>query len=118
VELETAKDEKMNRKNGGDIGEQVEKCNLGDECPFERALEQLKDEQHDRIKAEATLAVSVDDIITKVRNLQLEIEKFERLLRDFRHDFERHLRTHRYIDLAIISIGGAIGGFIAKLVVH
>lgn len=106
--------------NGDDdeLGKRLEQCNLGGDCPFEGALRRLQDEQHQRIQSEAALAAALDAVADKAQKLYLEFEGVQRKLRDFVHDFERHIRQHRYFDLAVISIGAAIGGFLAKLIVQ
>lgn len=107
--------------NGDDtrnLGKELQRCNLGDDCPFEGALARLEQEQHERIKMESQLAISIDTVSDKAQKASLQLEKFERQLRDFTHEFELHLKKHRYFDLAVITIGATIGGFLAKLVVH
>lgn len=106
--------------NGEDneIGRKIETCNLGSDCPFEPALKRLQLEQHERIRSEAALATSLDAVADKAQKVYLQLEAFERKWRDLTHDFERHIKQHRYVELAIISIGAAFGGFIAKLIVN
>lgn len=106
--------------NGSDdeLGKKLEQCNLGTDCPFEPALRRLQDEQHQRIRSEAALATALDAVANKAQEVFLELEKVQRQLRDFTHDFERHIKQHRLFDLAVVSIGATIGGFLAKLLVH
>lgn len=106
--------------NGHDdpLGKAFNECDLGRDCPFEKALRQLQDEQHQRIRSEAALATALDGVANKAQQVYLDLEKVQRALRDFTHDFQRHLRQHRYLDLAVISIGAAIGGFLAKIIVQ
>lgn len=113
-------DRETDHGNGHDneIGKAFEECNLGTDCPFEKALRRLEDEQHQRIRSEAALATALDGVANKAQQVYLDLEKVQRALRDFTHDFQRHLRQHRYLDLAVISIGAAIGGFLAKIIVQ
>jgi hypothetical protein len=108
-----------NEGNGDDneLGQKLQSCNLGTDCPFEPALRRLQDEQHQRIKSESALATSLDKVSDRAQAVSLELEAVSRKLRDFTHEFERHIRQHRYFDLAVISIGAAIGGFLAKIIV-
>lgn len=113
-------DRQTDHGNGHDnpIGKAFDACELGRDCPFEKALHQLEDEQHQRIRSEAALATALDGVANKAQQVYLDLEKVQRALRDFTHEFEKHLRQHRYLDLAVISAGAAIGGFIAKLIVQ
>lgn len=116
---------RADRETGNDsdeLGKRVESCRLGNsDCPFESALQQLQREQHERIQSESELAVTIDDVRNKAEELfskfQKYCEQFDELGRkvaDYKHDLQAHIDRHRGIDLAIISIGAAIGGFVAK----
>lgn len=103
------------------LGKRISKCELGDACPFEGALQRLEEEQHERIGAESALALQIERVAKNAQIANLEIEKFGRALRDLTHDLEKHIRSHRYLDLAVITIAATIGGFLAnitKLLMH
>ena len=106
--------------NGDDdeLGRKLEACKLGPDCPFEPALKRLQLEQHERINSEAALASALDAVANKAQAVYLQLEAFERKWRDLSHDFERHIKQHRYLELAVISVGAALGGFLGKLIVH
>lgn len=103
--------------NDDELGKKLADCNLGADCPFEPALRRLQDEQHQRIRSEAALATALDGVADKAQQVSLALEEVQRKLRDFTHDFERHIKEHRYLELAFISVGAALGGFLAKLIV-
>jgi hypothetical protein len=115
--------------NDDELGKTLDSCKLGTDCPFEDALRRLQDEQSARIQSEAALAVSLDTVADKAQKVFFELEtmqreldnfkhEFQRKLGDFTREFDRHIKQGRYVELAIISFGAALGGFIAKLIVQ
>lgn len=96
------------------LGKDLEVCRLGQDCPFEGAVRRLEREQHDRIDSEAGLAVRIDEMIGKVTGLCRELEELTRRVREL----EFHIRKARLVDLAIMSIGAGLGGFLAKMLMQ
>lgn len=94
-----------------DIGQKLETCQLGGDCPFEPALRQLSEEQHDRIKSEGALATQIDAVLGTAKRACLDLEELSRRVREI----EFQMRMRRLVDLAIMSIGASLGGFLAKL---
>lgn len=97
------------------LGVELETCEMGEDCPFAPAMQRLKDEQHQRIRAESALACSLDAMADKLQNLTNELESLRRKVADYAHELQSHVARHRRLDTAIIVLASVIGGALAKV---
>jgi hypothetical protein len=104
--------------NGDDhddeLGRSLNLCKLGDDCPYAGSMRWLFDERLKREQTEGQIVSRVDILADKLQGAILLVEKFERTLLDLRADLDRHIRTHRLFELAVLALAAAFGGFLAK----
>ncbi len=103
--------------NGGDsdkLGLTLERCKLGDDCPYAGSMRWLFDERLQREQTEGEIVSRVDRLSEKLKEAILLVEKFERTLLDLRADLDRHVKTHRLFELAVLALAAGIGGFFAR----
>lgn len=103
--------------NGGDsdkLGLPLERCKLGDDCPYAGSMRWLFDERLKREQTEGEIVSRVDRLSEKLKEAILLVEKFERTLLDLRAELDRHVKTHRLFELAVLALAAGIGGFFAR----
>jgi len=104
--------------NGGDhdddLGRSLNPCKLGDDCPYSGSMRWLFDERLKREQTEGQIVSCVDILADKLQGAILLVEKFERTLLDLRADLDRHIKTHRLFELAVLALAAAFGGFLAR----
>jgi len=103
--------------NGGDsddLGLTLERCKLGDDCPYAGSMRWLFDERLKREQTEGEIVSRVDRLSEKLKEAILLVEKFERTLLDLRAELDRHVKTHRLFELAVLALAAGIGGFFAR----
>ncbi len=104
--------------NGDDhddeLGRSLSPCKLGDDCPYAGSMRWLFDERLKREQTEGQIVSRVDILADKLQGAILLVEKFERTLLDLRADLDRHIKTHRLFELAVLALAAAFGGFLAR----
>lgn len=104
--------------NGDDhddgLGKGLDLCKLGDDCPYAGSMRWLFDERLKREQTEGQIVSRVDILADKLQGAILLVEKFERTLLDLRADLDRHIKTHRLFELAVLALAAGAGGFFAR----
>jgi hypothetical protein len=100
--------------HGDDLGRALNPCKLGDDCPYAGSMRWLFDERLKREQTEGQIVSRVDILADKLQGAILLVEKFERTLLDLRADLDRHIKTHRLFELAVLALAAAFGGFLAR----
>lgn len=104
--------------NGDDhddeLGRSLNPCRLGDDCPYAGSMRWLREERVKREQTEAAIVVRVDILSDKLGKAILLVEKFERMLLDLQFEFNKHKKTHRLFELAVLALAAAFGGFLAR----
>lgn len=104
--------------NGGDhdddLGTALERCTLGDDCPYAGSMRWLREERVKREQSEAAIVVRVDILSDKLKAAILLVEKFERTLMDLEFELHKHIKTHRMFELAVLALAAGAGGFFAR----
>ncbi|MFA5634667.1 MAG: hypothetical protein WC977_02065 [Anaerovoracaceae bacterium] len=104
--------------NGGDhdddLGQSLQPCKLGDDCPYAGSMRWLFDERLKREQTEGQIVSRVDILSDKLKAAILLVEKFERMVLDLQFEFNKHKRTHRLFELAVLALAAGAGGFFAR----
>jgi hypothetical protein len=104
--------------NGGDhdddLGQSLQPCKLGDDCPYAGSMRWLFDERLKREQTEGQIVARVDILSDKLKAAILLVEKFERMVLDLQFEFNKHKRTHRLFELAVLALAAGAGGFFAR----
>ena len=103
-----------NDDHDDDLGQALPGCKLGDDCPYAGSMRWLFDERLKREQTEAQIVVRVDQLADKLQSAILLVEKFERTLLDLQWKLDRHIKTHRLFELAVLALAAGAGGFLAK----
>lgn len=107
-----------NNGNGSDptnpLGQSIPVCKLGDDCPYAGSMHWLHQERLKREQVEGELAATIDRLADKLQKALLLVESFERKLLDMQHDLQRHIKTHRLFELAVLALAAAAGGFLTR----
>lgn len=96
------------------LGQSLRACKLGDDCPYAGSMRWLYDERLKREQIQGELAATVDQLADKLQKACLLVEKFERMLLDLQFEFQKHVKTHRVFELAVLALAAGFGGFLAK----
>lgn len=105
--------------NGGgsdELGVSTNPCRLGDDCPYAGSMRWLFDERLKREQTEGQIVSRVDVLADKLQAAVLLVEKFERTLLDLEWKLDRHIKTHRMFELAVLALAAAAGGFLSRWV--
>lgn len=103
--------------NGGghdDLGQSLNPCKLGDDCPYAGSMRWLFDERLRREQTEQVIVTRVDTLADKLQTTILLVEKFQRTLLDLEFELHRHIKTHRLFELAVLALAAGAGGFFAR----
>ena len=101
--------------NGDDeLGLSAHPCKLGDDCPYAGSMRWLFDERRKREETEGEIVVRVDRLSDKLKAAILLVEKFERTLLDLEWKIDKHIKTHRVFELAVLALAAAAGGFLSR----
>lgn len=102
--------------NGGDdgLGLSAHPCKLGDDCPYAGSMRWLFDERLKREQSEGVIVSRVDVLADRLKGAILLVEKFERTLLDLEAKLDRHIKTHRMFELAVLALAAAAGGFLSR----
>jgi hypothetical protein len=74
----------------------------------------LFDERLKREQSEGAIVARVDVLSDKLKGAILLVEKFEHSLLDLQHELQRHIKTHRLFELAVLALAAAAGGFLSR----
>jgi hypothetical protein len=96
------------------LGQSLRACKLGDDCPYAGSMRWLYDERLKREQTQGELAATVDKLGDKLQKACLLVEKFERMILDLQFELQKHIKTHRLFELAVLALAAAAGGFFAK----
>lgn len=101
--------------NGDDeLGLSAHPCKLGDDCPYAGSMRWLFDERLKREQSEGAIVARVDVLSDKLKQAILLVEKFERTLLELEAKLDRHIKTHRMFELAVLALAAAAGGFLSR----
>lgn len=116
-------DSHLKRPGNGDdpsLGQQVEQCTLGDDCPYKGAMRFLHDQRLERVQVEEELAVAIDSVVNKLKlvsdtldelksrfdelqtKLNLKVVELDAVLK-------AHTRNHRWIELLVMGLAMGSG---------
>jgi hypothetical protein len=108
--------------NGADrtnpLGHEIPKCDLGSDCPYSGSMRWLYNERLEREQSHGEIIGTVDRLHDKLKNVHLQVDRFERDLKDIRFDLDKHRRSHRWFELGVLAISASFGGFLAKALEH
>jgi len=126
-----------NAKSGDDeLGEELERCKLGDDCPYAGSMRWLFDERLQREQVEGELAATVDRLGDHVQRVSLALEalkgslyELENMVKGKTAELERtlslrvievdaalkaHTRSHRWIELLVMGLAMGFGSAVTR----
>ena len=74
----------------------------------------LFDERLKREQSEGIIVSRVDVLADRLKGAILLVEKFERTLLELEAKLDRHIKTHRMFELAVLALAAAAGGFLSR----
>ena len=106
-----------NPGNGHDVPpESTERCRLGEDCPFEDSMRELRKERRHREETDAEICVRVDRLSDELVKAITLVRTFETTFSAFDAKFQAHLKSHRWIEVVIMGLAAGLGGFLSRLV--
>jgi hypothetical protein len=100
------------------LGQEIPRCDLGEDCPYAGSMRWLHDERLKREQTQGEISTTVDRLADKLQTIHLQVDRFERDLKDVRFDLDKHRRSHRWFELGVLAISASFGGFLAKALEH
>ena len=74
----------------------------------------LWDERLKREQVAGEQAAALDRLSEKLKTAMLLVDGFERKILDLQNDLQRHIKTHRLFELAVLALAAAAGGFLSR----
>lgn len=119
-----------------DVGERVDRCSLGDDCPYAGSMRWLANERLKREQVEGELAGTVDRLADEVKRATLsvqalknELHELDGLVKAKTQQLEAtlslkiieldaalkaHTRSHRWIELLVMGLAMGFGSAVTR----
>ncbi len=114
--------------NGGndpDLGQELERCALGDDCPYAGSMRWLADERLRREQVQGELAATVDRFGDEVRKCTQVVEGLKGKLLEleqtvnvkvigFDATLKAHTRNHRWIEMLVMGLAMGFASVVTR----